>query len=171
MYVWLHFCSYLPYLKLRSLKQNLWCDPLTSRAPDWCLHWRVATVTALWEVTDCLQVEAWTDTCNTPAIISSIASFSNIRAIFLLLLLLFKRTINCVYTEASLYYLFSSNSDTNWPLKRGSTQREALATRSVEKRAYISHCNPPNIEAKMTVLMRAFKWYVIWPALILLWWS
>ena len=45
---------------------------------------------------------------------------------------------------------------------RGSTQNEALATRSVEKksRAYILYYNPPNIGAKMTVLMRAFTWYV-----------
>ena len=40
-----------------------------------------------------------------------------------------------------------------------------------KSRAYIFHSNPPNIGAKMTVLTRAFKWYVIWPDLILLWWS
>ena len=40
-----------------------------------------------------------------------------------------------------------------------------------KSRAYILYYNPPNIGANMTVLMRAFKWYVIWPALILLWWS
>ena len=46
---------------------------------------------------------------------------------------------------------------------RGSTQKEALATHSVEKksRAYILYYKPPNIGAKRTVLMRAFKWYVI----------
>ena len=37
---------------------------------------------------------------------------------------------------------------------RGSTQREALATSSIDK-------NPLNIGAKDTVPMSAFKWYVI----------
>ena len=48
-------------------------------------------------------------------------------------------------------------------LTRGSTQREALATRSVEKNLELIFyiITPPNIGAKMTVLMRAFKWYVI----------
>ena len=40
-----------------------------------------------------------------------------------------------------------------------------------KSRAYVFYCNPPNIGTKMTVLMRAFKWYVIWPDQILLWWS
>ena len=47
--------------------------------------------------------------------------------------------------------------------RRGSTQGEALATRSVEKNLELifSIVTPLNIGAKITVLMRAFKWYVI----------
>ena len=45
---------------------------------------------------------------------------------------------------------------------RGSTQREALAPAALKKpRAYNSHCNPPNIGAKLILLMRAFKRYII----------
>ena len=42
---------------------------------------------------------------------------------------------------------------------RGSTQREALATRSGEKNLEQTFpiVTPPNIGAKMTVLVRAFK--------------
>ena len=38
-----------------------------------------------------------------------------------------------------------------------------------QSRVNIFHCNPPNIGAKITVLTRAFKRYVIWPDLIPLW--
>ena len=52
-----------------------------------------------------------------------------------------------------------------WEAKRSTSYPQ----RWKKSRDYISHCNPPNIGTKITVLMRAFKRYVIWPDLIRLW--